>query len=43
MDKQEKKRIDKVASEAAKILRENPHLKYFEAIEKAKEIYEGAR
>lgn len=43
MDKQDKKKIDNVASEAAKILKDYPNLKYYEALEKAREIYEEAK
>lgn len=32
------KQIRKVAEEAAKILKDYPHLKYYEAINKAKEV-----
>lgn len=39
MDKREKKRIDKIASEAAKILKDYPNLKYYEALARAKKIY----
>lgn len=33
-----KKQIRKVAEEAARILKDYPHLKYYEAIMKAKEV-----
>lgn len=33
--------IDKVANEAARIMRENPSLKYYQAIMKAKAIIKG--
>lgn len=33
-----KKQIRKVAEEAARILKDYPHLKYYEAIIKAKEV-----
>lgn len=32
------KQIRAVANEAAKILKDNPHLKYYQAINKAKEV-----
>ena len=37
----EYKNVATVASEAARILRDYPELKYFEALKKAKEIYKG--
>lgn len=39
MDKQDKKRIARVAEEAAKLMRDYPNLKFGEALEKAREIY----
>lgn len=38
LSEEDKKRVIEVVREAAKILRDNPHLKYEEAIEKAKEL-----
>lgn len=32
------KKIRAVANEAAKILKDNPHLKYYQAINRAKEV-----
>lgn len=40
MGNKSNKEITRVAEEAAKILRDNPELKYFEAIEQAKKNYE---
>lgn len=37
------KRINLIANEAAKILKDYPHLKYYEAINKAKEVLKDDR
>ncbi len=37
------KQIRKVAEEAAKILRDYPHLKYYEAINMAKEVLKDGK
>lgn len=37
------KKITEVVEEAAKLMKDYPELKYFEAIEQAKKIYEGKK